>query len=328
MNDKALAATINAAIDEMLKLGPAASTLGLWRDTLEQILDQAAPPAPEGAAAVKHYCQRYFNQVVQARGLTVRSIAHSDGAAARRSPEHSTAIIGPSTFERLEPKIRSTFAACVKEAQEQAEPFRRSELQKALAAFEQWAKSIPLGGTKDRAYREAARDVRQALKAFPQWDKAYCGHKAYNFPTAVSRLFSEGSGGASPQGTQYAGPIAAIWRWGAWTHETEHERFNGRAFVVRGNWAITKGFINQSVAMYTDQMPHPGDDNCRCHYQYLYSLRDLPPELLSREGKEALAKAKAVTDAIRKGEPIPEQKAGIENTSAAQRLFSAFKKLI
>jgi hypothetical protein len=62
---------------------------------------------------------------------------------------------------------------------------------------------------------------------------------------------------------------------------------------VRGCWAVEKGLIKPGPAGYTDEITRPAEEPfCGCYYRYLYNLRDLPANMLTEKGKEALQAAR------------------------------------
>jgi hypothetical protein len=71
-----------------------------------------------------------------------------------------------------------------------------------------------------------------------------------------------------------------------------HKEQGGKIYLIRGNWASEKGFIDGSEAKFTDHQPLPFNDGCFCSYRYLSHLSDLPAELLTPKGKDALADEK------------------------------------
>jgi hypothetical protein len=71
----------------------------------------------------------------------------------------------------------------------------------------------------------------------------------------------------------------------------EHLARDGKFWAIRGNWAIEAGLMNKGEG-YTDEIDEPGEkDDCRCWCMYVRHLRDLPPDMLTKKG--ALAQAKA-----------------------------------
>jgi len=117
-------------------------------------------------------------------------------------------------------------------------------------------------------------------------------------PTPFQRMANDQHTGAIA-----GGAIAAKWHWnggtsGCWV--AEHEIRNGRVYAVRDNWAEQRGFMTAGDG-YADEIIKPlGEDECRCHFQYLYNLRDLPEEMVTAQGKDSLAKARQQIEALRR----------------------------
>jgi len=60
-------------------------------------------------------------------------------------------------------------------------------------------------------------------------------------------------------------------------------------FLIRGSWAQRRGFVKAGPAGYTDQVEKPGEFVfCRCTYTYLYHLRELPQDMLTKKGAAEL----------------------------------------
>jgi hypothetical protein len=271
MDAKILAAAINAAINELLKKGSASAIIKSWRDELERVLDEAATSPADASDSVQRYYQNYLDRIIEVRGLPMHSIVSADD-------KQVTAITGfgmNGNFELLLPKMRRAFDSCVNDVKAQAEQFRQRELLDVLNTFEQWARSIPLGGTKEKSFRDEARSVRQILKAFSKWDKYYFYAKRSNFSNEINRIIAESNGA-----------IAALWHF----YDCEkpmHKERDKKVYLIRGNWAIEKGFIDDHEAKFTDDLPLPGNDGCMCSYCYLSHVGDLPAELLTPKGKNA-----------------------------------------
>lgn len=272
MDAKALAAVINAAINELLKNGSAPAIIKCWRDELELILDEAGVSPTDASDSVQRYYQNYLDRIIEVRGLPMHSIISSDD-------KQATAITGfgmGGQFELLLPKMRRAFDSCVNDAKVHAGQFRQRELLAALNTFEQWARSIPLGGTKEKSFRDEVRSVRQILKSFSKWEKYYFYAKRSNFYNEIERIIAE-----------YNGAIAARWRFSSCCEEPMHKERDKKVYLIRDNWAIEKGFIDDHEAKFTDDLPLPFNDGCMCSYCYLSHVGDLPAELLTPNGKNA-----------------------------------------
>jgi hypothetical protein len=94
------------------------------------------------------------------------------------------------------------------------------------------------------------------------------------------------------------GAIAGIWhsRWReiGYDYREDHKDRDRRIYVIRNNWALKRGLMRLAGREYTDQITQPAEEVfCRCHYEYLYTLRDLPPDMLTTKGREELVAARA-----------------------------------
>jgi len=274
MDAKPLADAINAAINELLKNGWTPSLIKCWRDELERVLDEEAMSPIDAGDAVQRYYQNYLDRIIEVKGLPFRSIVSSDDKQAAGI----TGIGMEGKFELLLPKIRSAFDSCVNDVKAHAGQFRQRELLAALNTFEQWALSIPLGGTKEKSFRDEARSVRLELKSFSKWDKYFAQVKSRNFMNEINRIIAE-----------FNGAIAARWHFRSLCEEPMHKERDGEIYLIRGNWASEKGFIDDHKTKFTESLSLPGNDGCMCSYCHLSGLRDLPAELLTPKGKDALA---------------------------------------
>ena len=272
MDAKALAAIINAAINEILKTGSSPDTKKRLKDGLAQALDEAAAQPTDAIDYLQRHYKKYLDSVIRYRGLPVCSIVSSDGTQSDRSIE---GIGMEGKFELFEPKIYCIFEECIKDVESQAKSFRQQIILSALNTFDEWAQSIPKGGTKDKSFREDAGYVRQELKSVQKWENFYFSLKGQNFSNRISRLVDE------------ANAIAAIWHCSEYCgDDCNHSRYNGKTYIIRGNFASKEGFIAEEKVKYTDELPIPRNDGCNCHYEYIYRLKKLQTTLLSPKGKE------------------------------------------
>jgi hypothetical protein len=74
---------------------------------------------------------------------------------------------------------------------------------------------------------------------------------------------------------------------------------DGHWLLIRGSWADEAGLVKPAGEPgYTDEFEQPGElPYCRCSYVYLYTLRALPPGMITAEGARRMAKARELTAA-------------------------------
>lgn len=89
------------------------------------------------------------------------------------------------------------------------------------------------------------------------------------------------------------GAIAAIWhshwRQPNYDYRDKHKARDLLMYAIRGNWAIKKGLMKKGVNGYLDEITQPGQEVfCRCFVTYVYNLRTLEPDMLTKKGQAFL----------------------------------------
>jgi hypothetical protein len=96
-----------------------------------------------------------------------------------------------------------------------------------------------------------------------------------------------------------SGAIAAIWHSHAhqigYDSRPEHAARQDAIFIIRGSWADKEGLIKPAQSPgYTDQVEAPAEfPFCRCHYQYVFNLQDLPRSMLTQKAIDFLSNKRA-----------------------------------
>ncbi|MHB1644407.1 MAG: hypothetical protein ACYCS8_17450, partial [Acidithiobacillus sp.] len=80
------------------------------------------------------------------------------------------------------------------------------------------------------------------------------------------------------------------WRVPGYDYREDHKELDGKIFLVRQSWAREKGLVKKS-GKYLDEIEQPSmAPMCQCTGTWLYSLRDLPDEMLTKKGRAALTR--------------------------------------
>jgi hypothetical protein len=90
-----------------------------------------------------------------------------------------------------------------------------------------------------------------------------------------------------------SGAIAAIWKSHyqapGYNYRPDHKARDSVVYVIRDNWAITKGLMKPAGHKFTDEQTMPAEEvYCQCRYKYIYNLRDLPDEMVTESGKATI----------------------------------------
>lgn len=196
--------------------------------------------------------------------------------------------ISAFTLERIKPTLRAELDRRILASASLIKLNREQSVQRTLQRFAGWATSIPIGGTEVAQRAEVKESVRRGIAALPFEERRVVidqGHKLIN---AVNDIVAT-DGGAIAARWLHVGESGP-----AYDARPEHVARDKHIFVIRGNWALTDGLMRLAGAKYTDQVDAPGEKIfCRCQYEYIYNLRDLPEEMRTTKGKQALLEARA-----------------------------------
>jgi hypothetical protein len=73
----------------------------------------------------------------------------------------------------------------------------------------------------------------------------------------------------------------------------DHNDRQNRFFLIRDSWAHKAGFVKPEKHSYTDEIEQPAElPFCKCSYKYVFSLRSVPKECLTKKGEQALIDAR------------------------------------
>lgn len=184
-------------------------------------------------------------------------------------------IADKTNVQQIKVELIAAIEKYIAEIEESVAQYRAKELEAALNFFEEWAKSIPVGGSNDLELRDWAKEVRYTLKSFLIWKKRFKITRQRNvFEIAQSII------------ERHKGAIAAKWLFSQPTNyhiepdaEDKHKEYVGKVFVVRGNKMLELGLMQLAGHQYTDEVLMPGLDGCCCRWSYIYDVRSLPEEM-------------------------------------------------
>ena len=187
-------------------------------------------------------------------------------------------------LDRLAPRLRNELDRKIMAASSLIKLNREQMIATTLRRFSGWATSIPVGGSEAIDKRETTDGIKKALKALPFEERRVMIDQAAKFKASLSNIVAV-DGGA----------IAGVWRSHfravGYNARPDHVARDGKIYVIRGNWAMEKGLMKLAGREYTDEITMPAEEvYCQCRYKYLYNLRDLPDEMLTEKGLEALGR--------------------------------------
>ena len=217
------------------------------------------------------------------RGIYKRQI--EDGLILRRHEG-----VPKFTIERVKPKLRAELDRRIVAAADLIVLTRENAIRDTTQRFTGWASSIPPGGTEATKKRETKFEVRKALADLPFRERRVAIDQGHKFIGNLSDIIAT-DGGA------LAGRWHSHWRQLNYKYRKEHKERDLVVYAIRDNWALVKGLMKLGGHKCTDQITAPGEEvYCRCYLEYLYHLRDLPPEMITELGKQEI---KRTSDLVR-----------------------------
>ncbi len=271
---KAIAAGVNSAINQILANGPSEVLIRKIQNDLELIFREYSVTPADAIEGLTQYYRLLYKDLCENRGFKVKEITTGGNGKTQRLNDFPDEV-----FLNIQPKLEKHLMQCVGQANTSAASHRNDEITQSMHEFEEWAKSIPLGGSKEKSVRAEARAIRSCLKGTAEWQKRFFVIHLTDFAAGANHLFALAN----------ADVLAGKWKWSVYTCECKlHETLNGKIYFNRGNWAEQKGLIQVSENDYFENNPIPGTNGCNCYYVYMHHLRDMPKTALTQAGIKLL----------------------------------------
>lgn len=271
--------TVAAAIKDFAKHGyDSQARLDYWRRLIERAAASSFVSIDEVERDIRKTMTLGYHRMVTQGGLL------------RRMPQ-----ISAYTINRLTPTLQSELNRRIIASIDLIKLNRPVAIAKTVQRFSGWATSVPEGGfpsdIRKGAYKyvEVKQDLQKAMTSLPFEERRVIIDQNAKLMSALNTTVAEGGGA-----------IAAIWQshkhQPGYNGRPDHNKRDEKMFLVRGNWTIEKGLVKKGAGAYTDSIEQPGEFVfCRCSWIYLFNLRDLPTDWLTKKGEDVLAEARLKT---------------------------------
>jgi hypothetical protein len=266
MKPQTFSETVSAAVADLSAHGfDSIERLARWQREITYAAERAAKSSKDIDARLKDHLTRIFvSQITNGNALKKHKIARW-------------------TLERIKPQLRLELDRRIMASAQLIKLNREEMILRTLRRFSGWSTSLPAGGSLAIDKREEAGEIKKSLKQLPFLERRCIIDQSMKLKASLDNIIAT-DGGA----------IAAIWHsrhGGGYNNRPEHAARDGKAFVMRGNWAIEDELMRLNGHQYTDEIEMVGEFvYCSCSYQYVYALRDLPPDMVTAKGRETLAK--------------------------------------
>lgn len=186
------------------------------------------------------------------------------------------------TLDRIKPELRNELQARIVASADLIKLNREAAIQKTIQRFSGWATSVPQGGTEAINKPEVKSHILKPIEQTRYEENRVANDQGHKMVSAINQIIAKQTGAIAAQWFSH-------WHQAGYDYREDHKERDGSVYAIRGNWAMEKGLMKAGPNGYTDDITKPAEEiNCRCRYTYFTSLRDLPDDMLTIKGREAL----------------------------------------
>lgn len=194
--------------------------------------------------------------------------------------------IGRFTLQRLAPRLRAELEQRILASAQLIRLNRTRAIEDTLQRFAGWATSVPLGGTERPIRAEAKTEISKPLKQLTYREQRVLIDQGHKLTSSISEVIAR-------DGSAIAAVWNSHWRQTGYDYREDHKERDKAVYLLRNSWAVEKGYVKPGRAGYYDDVTHAGEEvNCRCWITWVYSLRNLPDDMLTAHGRAALEGAR------------------------------------
>jgi hypothetical protein len=259
--------TLSAAINDITEHGfDQAGRIEYWTMMLREAAERAATPVWRMEEMLRAGLSAIYRRLVDRGGI------------ARYHPG-----VARFTLQRIAPHLRAELDRRILASANLIKLNRQQAIAKTLQRFQGWSTSIPAGGSDATGKRESSRNIRKALASLPFEDRRVLIDQGHKLNASINAVVAQ-------QGSAIAITWKSHWRQAGYDYREDHKERDGKVYAIRGSWALAGGLMKAGVAGYYEDITAVGEEiNCRCYAEYIYSLRNLPVDMLTKKGIEELS---------------------------------------
>lgn len=257
--------TLTAAVSDMAEHGfDSAERLAYWQQRLREAAEATFISEAEMMQQLREMLTQTYRRMIDQGQILVRHPG-----------------ISRFTYERIKPHLRAELDRRIFASADLIRLNREKAIDDTIRRFSGWASSVPKGGSKATDKRAQKAEIRKPLASSPFEVRRVLIDQGMKFVSALNSTIAV-DGGA----------IAARWRAvhrPNYDHRPEHLARDGKIFTIRDNWAMQQGLMKRGPNGYTDEIEQPAEFvYCSCTYVYLYGLKQLPEDMLTVKGRDAI----------------------------------------
>lgn len=201
---------------------------------------------------------------------------------------------GRFTVDRLKPKLRNELDRRMMVSRGLIKLNREQMVEKTVQRFAGWASSVPAGGSRAVEVKDVKSNIRKALTSLPFEERRCATDQGHKFAAALNNIIAVDGGAIAMR-------WHSKWRQPGYNYRKDHKERDGKIYLLRSSWAKEKGLVKPGPDGYYDDITKVAEEvSCSCQAEWIYAIRGLPPDMLTKKGEEELAAARAKIAAMRK----------------------------
>lgn len=258
---------LTAAVADFAERGyDSEDRLAAWLDAIRRAAERDLVPADVLQTRLRESLGTIYSRLVDHGGLV-----------------KSNPGVSRFTLARVAPELRAELDRRIVASASLISLDREEAISNTLRRFAGWATSIPPGGSEVVARNPAKSAIRKELARTPFEVRRCVTDQGHKLIANLNDILATNSNA-----------IAARWQHNYVRYpRPNHVARDGKIYLIRGSWAHEKGFVRPGPVGYYDEITKPGEEiSCRCAATFLRHLRQLPPDMITNAGREALAAAR------------------------------------
>lgn len=243
--------------------------LEYWTEQIRKAAEATLGSLADTERKIRESLTRIFTEAVDKKGV----LKYAPGVSAFQLSD-----MRPELHDELQRRIAASVGLIRLD--------RPQAIMKTLQRFQGWATSVPVGGNDVTKKREERKNIKKSMAQLPYVERRVIIDQSAKLFSAINTTVAV-NGGA----------IGAFWHshkhQRGYNGRPEHNKRDGQFYFVPDSWAMKAGYLRRGAYDYSDSIEQPGEFVfCRCSWQYIFSLRNVPNNALTKKGEEALAEAR------------------------------------
>jgi hypothetical protein len=186
------------------------------------------------------------------------------------------------TLAKLKPALRDELDKRIRASADLIKLNRQEAIDKTMRRFAGWASSVPAGGAAEPKKRETKDEIKRGIAGLGYIERRVIIDQGHKLVSNIHAVIAE-------EGGALAGKWHSHWRQPNYDYREDHKERDEVVYLMRNSWARDEGLVKAGPGGFADDITQPGEEvNCRCFYEYIYNLRDMPEEMLTAKGKRTL----------------------------------------